>query len=75
MLLMAKLVTALVGVYALSPIDLTPDFIPALGLLDELILLPLGIALALRLMPAAVLADARVPTRSSRVRDAGWARC
>ena len=57
--LAAKLVAMAVVAYALSPIDLIPDFIPVLGLLDDLILLPLGIALALRLIPAPVLADAR----------------
>lgn len=40
--------------YALSPIDLIPDFIPVLGMLDELILLPLGIALAVKLTPQAL---------------------
>lgn len=45
--------------YALSPIDLIPDPVPLLGYLDDLLLLPLGIALALRLIPPAVLADAR----------------
>ncbi len=47
----AKLVALLVLAYALSPIDLIPDFIPLLGLLDDVILLPLGIALAVRLTP------------------------
>jgi len=47
----AKLVALLVLAYALSPIDLIPDFIPVLGLLDDVILLPLGIALAVRLTP------------------------
>ena len=46
-----KLVAVFVLLYALSPIDLIPDFIPVLGLLDDLILLPLGIALAIRLTP------------------------
>ncbi len=55
----AKLVIAIVVAYALSPIDLIPDFIPVLGYLDDLVLLPLGIFLALRLIPATVLADAR----------------
>ncbi len=55
----AKLLAGAVVAYALSPIDLIPDFIPVLGYLDELLLLPLGIWLALRLVPAAVLADAR----------------
>lgn len=48
-----------VAAYALSPIDLIPDFIPVLGLLDDLLLVPLGIALVVRLTPAAVLEDAR----------------
>ena len=56
----AKLLAALVLAYAFSPIDLIPDFIPVLGYLDDLILVPLGIYLALRLIPAHVLADARV---------------
>ena len=46
-----KLVALLVLAYALSPIDLIPDFIPVLGLLDDLILVPMGIALAVRLTP------------------------
>ena len=49
----------LVAAYALSPIDLIPDFIPVLGYLDDLLLVPLGIALVLRLLPADVKAAAR----------------
>jgi len=45
--------------YALSPIDLIPDFIPLLGYLDDLLLLPLGIWLAIRLMPPAILSECR----------------
>jgi uncharacterized membrane protein YkvA (DUF1232 family) len=55
----AKLLVAGIVAYALSPIDLIPDFIPILGYLDELVLLPLGIALALRLIPPPVLAECR----------------
>ena len=55
----AKIIAGAIVTYALSPIDLIPDFIPVLGYLDELLLLPLGIWLALRLVPATVLADAR----------------
>ncbi len=49
----AKWVALAVLAYAVSPIDLIPDFIPILGMLDELILLPLGVALAVKLTPAA----------------------
>ena len=49
--LVAKLVAGIVVAYALSPIDLIPDFIPVLGLLDDIILVPLGVALAVKLVP------------------------
>lgn len=55
----AKLAAALVAAYALSPIDLIPDFIPVLGYVDDLILVPLGIALAVRLIPAGLMAEFR----------------
>ena len=55
----ARLFAAMVVGYAFSPIDLIPDFIPILGYLDDLLLLPLGIALAIRLLPPAVLAERR----------------
>src|SRR3954465_14319660 len=55
----AKAVAACVAAYALSPIDLIPDFIPVLGYLDDLILLPLGILLAVRLVPPAIMAELR----------------
>ena len=51
---LAKFIIVLVVAYALSPIDLIPDFIPVIGLLDDLILLPLGIWLAIHLMPRGV---------------------
>lgn len=50
----AKFVIVAVVAYALSPIDLIPDFIPVIGYLDDLLLLPLGIALAIKLIPAQV---------------------
>ena len=53
----ARLFTAVVVGYAFSPIDLIPDAIPVLGYLDDLILVPLGAALALRMIPAEVLAE------------------
>lgn len=52
--LIAKILIGIVVAYALSPIDLIPDFIPVIGYLDDLILLPLGICLAIRLIPEAV---------------------
>ncbi len=58
--LAAKILAALVVAYAFSPIDLIPDFIPVLGYLDDLILVPLGIYLTLRLIPKHVIADCRL---------------
>lgn len=53
-----RLLALLVAAYALSPIDLIPDFIPVIGYLDDLLLLPLGIALVIRLTPPDVMAAA-----------------
>ena len=55
----AKLTAAIVVAYAFSPIDLIPDFIPVLGLLDDLLLVPLGVVLVRWMVPAEVLADCR----------------
>jgi len=55
----ARAWTLLVLAYAASPIDLVPDFLPVLGYLDDLLLVPLGIALALRMIPGEVMADCR----------------
>jgi uncharacterized membrane protein YkvA (DUF1232 family) len=55
----ARAIAAAVVAYALSPIDLIPDFIPVIGLMDDLIVVPLGFALALKLIPAPVMADCR----------------
>jgi len=55
----AKLLVAGIVAYAFSPIDLIPDFVPVLGYLDDLILIPAGIALAIKLVPDSVLADCR----------------
>jgi uncharacterized membrane protein YkvA (DUF1232 family) len=56
----AKALCATVAAYALSPIDLIPDFVPVLGYLDDLILLPLGIMLAIRLISAELMAEFRM---------------
>lgn len=57
--LSARLVAGATAAYALSPIDLIPDFIPLLGLLDDLLIVPAGIWLAIRLIPAGLLAEYR----------------
>ena len=54
-----KVLAACVVGYAISPIDLIPDFIPGLGYLDDLVLIPLGVVLAVRMIPSAVMGDAR----------------
>jgi uncharacterized membrane protein YkvA (DUF1232 family) len=61
----ARIFIALVVGYAFSPIDLIPDFIPILGYLDDLILLPLGIVVALRMIPADVMKDCREQAQNS----------
>jgi len=55
----AKALAIAVAAYALSPIDLIPDFIPVLGYLDDLIIVPAGVALAIRLIPPDVMAEHR----------------
>ena len=55
----ARVFSGLVIAYAFSPIDLIPDFIPIFGYLDDLILVPLGIAIALKMIPAAVMLECR----------------
>ena len=65
----AKLSIAGIVAYALSPIDLIPDFIPVFGYLDDLILLPLGISLAIKLIPAPVLAECRIKVHEMDPQD------
>ena len=55
----AKMLAAAVGAYALSPIDLIPDFIPVLGYLDDLLIVPAGIYLTVRLIPDGLMAEFR----------------
>jgi uncharacterized membrane protein YkvA (DUF1232 family) len=57
--LSAKIVAGCVAAYALSPVDLIPDFIPVLGYLDDLIIVPLGIVWAVRLVPPVLMAELR----------------
>ncbi len=71
----AKAWTAMVVAYAFSPIDLIPDFIPVLGYLDDLVLIPLGIFVAMRLIPRHILEDSRrlADERMSSKRPVSWA--
>ena len=55
----ARLLAVGVAAYALSPIDLVPDFIPVIGYLDDLILVPMGIALVVRLIPSQLMTEFR----------------
>ncbi len=63
----AKAWILLIVAYALSPIDLIPDFVPILGYLDDLLLVPAGLWLAVKLIPAEVLAEARLTAASHGV--------
>lgn len=69
----AKLFVVAIVAYALSPIDLIPDFIPVLGFLDEIVLLPFAIALAIKMIPGNVLDEcrARATADAARVRTPG----
>ena len=65
----AKLIAICVVAYAFSPIDLIPDFIPVLGYLDDLIIIPLGISLALKLIPPYIIDENR--KRAEEIRKYG----
>jgi uncharacterized membrane protein YkvA (DUF1232 family) len=71
---LAKGLALIVTAYAFSPIDLIPDFVPLLGHLDDLVLLPLGIALTLKLIPPSIWAECREQARvdSAARSRAGW---
>jgi uncharacterized membrane protein YkvA (DUF1232 family) len=64
----AKVVALAVAAYALSPIDLIPDFVPVLGYLDDLVIVPLGIMLAIRLIPPAIMAEHRATAAAAVAR-------
>ena len=69
----AKLLAASIAAYALSPIDLIPDFIPVLGYLDDLVIVPLGIALAIRLVPPELMAEFRAEASRRAAKPGGRA--
>lgn len=64
----AKVFAGVVVAYALSPIDLIPDFIPVVGYLDDLIIVPFGIALAVKMIPESVLVDCRAKAQTASER-------
>jgi uncharacterized membrane protein YkvA (DUF1232 family) len=71
--LAAKILAGAVVAYALSPIDLIPDFIPVLGYLDDLILVPLGIALCLRMIPEPVIVESRLKAAALAAKPRSYA--
>lgn len=70
--LAAKLVGLLIAAYALSPIDLIPDFIPVLGLVDDAVLIPLGVWLFEKLIPPALFAEHRARAAIETERPVSW---
>ena len=69
----ARALGACVVAYALSPIDLIPDFVPVVGYVDDLVLVPLGLVLMLRLIPAEVLAEHRAAAAALAERPVSYA--
>lgn len=74
----AKLVVAGCVAYALTPVDFVPDAVPVIGMVDDLIFIPLAVALAVRFVPAPVLADCRarsvqIEARAPRLSRTAWA--
>ncbi len=68
----ARGLALMVAAYALSPVDLIPDFIPVLGYLDDLLLIPAGIAFCLKLIPPEVMIDARLEAEKSLDKPTTW---
>lgn len=68
----AKLLALGIAAYALSPIDLVPDFIPVLGYLDDLVIVPAGIALVIYLIPPELIAEHRLAATAAQDRPVSW---
>ncbi len=66
--LLPKLIILITLGYALSPVDLIPDFIPVLGYIDDLIIIPALISLSIKLIPGEIMAEARLQARESDMR-------
>lgn len=69
----AKALAFCVAGYALSPIDLIPDFVPVLGYLDDLIIVPLGILIVLKLIPPEIIAEHRASAAAAQGRPVSYA--
>ena len=67
-----KALAALVAAYALSPIDLIPDFIPVLGYLDDLIIVPAGVWLVVSMIPPTIMAEHRATATAAAARPRSW---
>jgi uncharacterized membrane protein YkvA (DUF1232 family) len=70
--MLVRILAGLVAAYALSPIDLIPDFIPVLGYLDDLLIVPLGLLLVMRLMPEEVMVNARSKADTLLAKPRSW---
>mgnify|MGYP003651237097 CR=1 FL=1 len=70
---LVRLLAVMVAAYALSPVDLIPDFIPVLGYLDDLIIIPLGLALIIRFTPTKVIESARLKAAQSVEKPVSYA--
>jgi uncharacterized membrane protein YkvA (DUF1232 family) len=68
----AKWLAIVVAAYAASPIDLIPDFVPVIGYLDDLIILPLGMALVIKLVPPDIMAEQRALAAAVQHRPISW---
>ncbi|MGE5654645.1 MAG: YkvA family protein [Bacillota bacterium] len=68
----AKALAAVVVAYAFSPIDLIPDFIPVLGYLDDLVLIPLGVSLTVKMIPSGVMEEARIKVAELEGKPKNW---
>ena len=70
--LLVRILAVCVAAYALSPIDLIPDFIPVIGYLDDLLLIPLGLALVVRLTPPEVIEAARARAEQASIKPVSY---
>lgn len=67
-----KILAILIAAYALSPIDLIPDFIPIIGLLDDVIIIPLGLALIIKLTPPHIMEAAKLKSKQAENRPTSY---